>query len=149
MDAPVTGVEARVLEHALLVVVVCAAVVTAISAGTLVYIAVKMNRVHRQVSEFIAATGEELLPAVKQAQQALGEVDLAAREMRGKLDRADRIMQKVERLIDGTTLALAISRTIKGSGSTAAGLLEGIKEGLRILRKPATDRKGTDHGRQL
>ena len=129
------------MEPILIVAIVVLATAIAVSVGALIYIAIKMYRAQEEISEFLAATRAELIPALRQMQQALGEMDSAARGAREKLERADKILRTVERLLDGTTLAVAMSRAFKSSGGTATGVIEGIREGLRALRKPASDRK--------
>jgi len=129
------------MEPIFVIAIVVLAAAMAVSVGVLIYMAVRIYRAHKEISEFLADMKAELLPALQQMQQALGEVDSAAREARLRLERVDKILAAVERLLDGTTLAVAMSRTFKASESTMTGLIEGIKEGLRTLRKPTKDRK--------
>jgi len=129
------------LDPIFVIAIVVLATAMAVSVGVLIYMAVKIYRVHKEISEFLTATRAELFPALQQMQRALGEVDSAAHDARLRLERADKILGAVERLIDGTTLAIAMSRTFKASGGTMTGLIEGIREGLRTLRKPTKDRE--------
>ena len=129
------------MEPILIVAIVVLAAAMAVSVAALIYIALQMYRAQKDISEFIAATRMELIPALRQMQQALGEMDSAAHSMREKLERADKILRTVEHVLDGTTLAVAMSRAFKSSGGTASGVIEGIKEGLKAIRKPAGERK--------
>ena len=129
------------MEPILIVAIVVLAAAMAVSVAALIYIALQMYRAQKDISEFIAATRMELIPALRQMQQALSEMDSAAHSMREKLERADKILRTVEHVLDGTTLAVTMSRAFKSSGGTASGVIEGIKEGLRAIRKPAGERK--------
>jgi hypothetical protein len=129
------------LEPILIVAIVVLTAAIAVSVAALIYIALQMYRAQKDISEFIAATRTELIPALRQMQQALGEMDSAAHSMREKLERADRILRTVERVFDGTTTAIAMSRALKASGGAATGVIMGIREGIKALRQPTGERK--------
>ena len=124
-----------VVQSVLVGAVIGLAVAMVASVGVLIFIAIRLNRTQKEVSDFLTDTRAELVPALQEMQKALGEVDSAAREVRGKLERADRLLKIAERVVDGTALALTLSRT--ATGGTLATVIEGAKQAIRVLRRPA------------
>lgn len=116
--------------------VVALAVAAVLSLAILVFLAVKISQAQKEVVELVRTTRMDLVPAVR---QAASELDSAARDARQKLERADKVMRAIERVADGTALALAVSRAVKGPGGAAAGLLAGLREAVRVLRKPTVE----------
>lgn len=125
------------MEPILIIAVVVMTILMLLSVGILIYIACKVKESHQELSKLLEETRNELLPAVSDLRNTMHSVDSAAQSAKDKLETAQRIMHSLERIVDGTTLAYIMSRAVKSSGSTVAGVLAGLKEALAVLKKPA------------
>jgi len=132
------------LEAILVIAVVlnCLILVAVVTIGILV-----VRRLDKTVSaaeKAINDIGEELPPTLKEAQETLKTaqntlktVDTLASKAAEELYRMDDILVHIDRLFKGATVVDTAVKTISSTHSTAAGILAGIKEALRVFRSPA------------
>lgn len=91
----------------------------------------------KEISEELPLTLKEAQCALKTARNTLKTVDTLAGKAAEELYRVDDILVNVDRLFKGAIVADTAVKTIGSTHSTAAGVLAGIKEALRVFRSPA------------
>ncbi len=126
------------MEPVLIAAVAVMTVLMLLSVGILIYIAFQVRESHKELSKLLSETRDELLPAVSDLRNTMHSVDCAAHSAKEKLENAQRIMNSIERIVDGTTLAYLMSKAVKSSGSTLAGVVAGLKEALNVMKKPVS-----------
>lgn len=81
----------------------------------------------------------EVEPALREIREAAKHVDQFVGDARKTLKKIDKAASAAEVLVRGATLASAAGKMFSGRASTIVGVLAGIKEGLRTLRKSESE----------
>lgn len=127
-------VAAVVLNSLVLLAVIIVGILVARRIGRVVDAAEDtVNNVREELPSTIRTANDTL----RIAQGTLKSVDKLASRTTEELYRVDDILASVDRLLRGVTAADAAVKAVKGSHSTAAGVLAGIKEALRVFHSPA------------
>ncbi|MEN6372799.1 MAG: hypothetical protein ABFD64_12400 [Armatimonadota bacterium] len=85
------------------------------------------------VRDELPSTIQTANDTLRAAQSTLRSVDRLADRTTEELYRVDDILSSMDRLLRGATVADAAIKVVKGTHSTAAGVLAGIKEALRVF----------------
>lgn len=80
---------------------------------------------------------KELPFTFEAARSALRAVENLAAQSEQEVQKVGDAAQSVDRVFKGGSVAEAAGRAIVSSKSTAAGIVAGLKEGLRVLRTPS------------
>lgn len=75
------------------------------------------------------------------AEVALRGVEALAAKAEGELNRVDDVLRSADRLLLGTAVAEAAVKAVRSSRTTLASILAGVREGLRVLKRPAGETK--------
>ncbi|MEN6519908.1 MAG: hypothetical protein ABFD46_01990 [Armatimonadota bacterium] len=92
-----------------------------------------INNVRDELPTTIKTANDTL----RAAQSTLKSVDRLADRTTEELYRVDDILASIDKLLRGVTVADAAVKVVKSTHSTAAGVLAGIKEALRVFHSSA------------
>jgi hypothetical protein len=84
---------------------------------------------------------KELPATLEAAQGALRAIETLASQSRQEVQKVGDAAQSVDRLFKGGSVAEAAGRAYVNSRTTAASIVAGLKEGLRVLRTPSETTK--------
>jgi uncharacterized protein YoxC len=93
----------------------------------------KIGQATETVSETLDAVKEELTATAQDARVALQDVDRLTLQVTSTAERVDRVTEVIEHLVDGAHAASAAAKAMRSSTAGIAGVLEGIKQGIRTL----------------
>ena len=127
---------------AVLALVSIAVLLLAVSFVVLARTAGKIGRVTEDLSHFLRTTEEELVPSVRDARNAIGNVDRLVVKLTQTVERADRVMLCAERLLDGTYVGSTTAKVVRSTASGLISVYEGVKQGIRTLRSSEETNKG-------
>ena len=99
------------------------------------------NRLGRLISE-------EVEPTLREVRKTLGTVDDILDDARHTVGRVDKVATTIELITGGAALATAATKVVTGSKGTLAGLLFGLKEGLRTFRTSANTKEVVEDVRE-
>jgi hypothetical protein len=75
------------------------------------------------------------------AEAALRGIESLATRAERELGRVDDVLRSADRLLSGTAAVEAGVKAARSSRNTIVGILAGVKEALRVLKKPAGEAK--------
>lgn len=99
----------------------------------------RLADVSSEMTQTMKAMRESVVPAAQDASKALGNVDLLVSEVRAEVRQISRIIEMVERLLEGRTVVAAASRAVASSKTTLTSVFEGLKEGLKAIKSLKKD----------
>lgn len=127
--------------------VIVGAILVVLTVGTVVFVrrvssaAEEVAVAAREVAESFSALREAVVPVAGDVKCVLTNLDGLVTSARARVDSIGRITRSVESLMEGRVITDAAGRAVAGSRSTVVAILEGLREGLRALRRPGTQRE--------
>ena len=101
----------------------------------------QFGRAARETADTLKAVRESILPLADDARQVMADTDGLVRSTRVQVERIDRLLESVERLVQGRTVADAAGKAAAASRVTFVSMLEGLKQGLKVLRSAKNETK--------
>lgn len=121
------------------VAAIAAASVFAAAAVIIAIAAIKLWRAVDSAKETLDLAREELLPLLKEAREAVRNLDQAAVSVKDRSDRLGRLITIVEEVVGGGAFVAAATKAAQGGSSALKAVVEGLKVGLRALRSAPKD----------
>ena len=115
-------------------VVLLSAILIALVAGLVTYLR-RLNAAVSEIAQTQKTLRERVMPLSDDARQLIADTSGLVRSAREEVDRLIRITESLERLIEGKTVADAAGKAIASSRLVLVSLLEGLKQGLKTLRR--------------
>ena len=101
----------------------------------------QLNRTTREMELTLRAVRTSVVPLAEDVGRTLADVDELLRSSRAQVERVGWLVQSIENLVEGKTVVDAANRAVSSSRTTLVSVLEGVKQGLRILRGSREDIK--------
>lgn len=127
------------------VVVLMAATLITLVIGLLLYIR-QLGRAVSEIELTLKAVRKDVLPLSNDIRKTLGDVDDLVANIRMQSDRVGRVAQAAEQLLDGRAVTRAAGTAVNMSRNTVVSVLEGLKQGLQVLRgAKSVSKEGTQN----
>lgn len=128
--------------EALLVVVtvLLSLILIALIVGLALYLR-RLDEATREVASTLRAIRESLVPLADDTRQTLTNVDGLVGELRVEVAQIRQITTSVENLVEGRTIVQGAEKAVTSSRATLVSVLEGIKQGLKVLRSGKKESK--------
>lgn len=101
----------------------------------------RLDTLSREAAATLRAVRENLVPLADEVQRTIAETDGLIGAARPAVERIDRICESVERFVEGKTVVDAAGSAVRKSRTTVVSWLEGIKQGLKTLRRARDEAK--------
>ena len=124
------------------VIVLLSVTLIALVVGVLI-ISRRLGEVSAEMTQTMKAVRENVIPAVHDASRTLNNVDLLVSEVRNEVRQIGRVIETVDRLLEGRTVVAAASRAVESSKSTLISVVEGLKETLKSMRSSKRESKNS------
>lgn len=100
----------------------------------------------RDAAESFRAARDAMVPLANDTRLAVANLDELVSRARAQVETVERVTGLVERVMEGRTITDAAGKAVSTSRSTLLAALEGLKEGLKSLRrsKQGTEEERTD-----
>lgn len=102
----------------------------------------KIGRTSEDLSRFLKATEDELLPTIRNARSTVSDVDRLVAGVTETVERIDRIATGAERLFDGTYVGSTAAQAMKSASARLLSVYKGVKQGIKALRGSKDTHKG-------
>lgn len=122
-----------------LVAVLMSATLIVLIAGILVYIG-RLDKAIDETAKTLTAFREEMLPLSDDIRRVLANADAMIVSGRQQCDRMKRVTDVAEQLLDGRAMTRAAGAAVSTSRSTLLSALEGLKQGLKVLRHSGSEK---------
>jgi len=101
----------------------------------------QLGRAIREMELTLRTVREEIVPLSDDARQVLRRADGLLITTQGEVERIGRVTAVAERLVEGRVVVDVASKAVTSSRSTISSVLEGIKQGLKVLRSTRDESK--------
>ncbi|MDH7480366.1 MAG: DUF948 domain-containing protein [Armatimonadota bacterium] len=95
----------------------------------------RIGKLSEEITKFVRDAREEFIPVAAEARSALANIDKLTNRAADIAERVSRVAEKAECLLDGAYVAEVAGRVVKSSASSLLSVYEGIKQGIKTLRK--------------
>lgn len=129
------------------VVILMAATLITLVVGLLLYIR-QLGRAVTEIEQTLKAVRKDVLPLSNDIKRTLGNVDGLVDSLRMQGDRVGRVAQAAEQLLDGRAVTRAAGTAVNMSRNTVVSVLEGLRQGLMVLRGAKSGSKEETHNEQ-
>lgn len=95
----------------------------------------KLGAVSAEMIKTMQVMRESVAPAARDASRTINNIDTLVNDVRSEVRRIGRVVDAVDRLLEGRTVVAAASRAVASSKTTFVSIIEGLKESLKAMRR--------------
>jgi len=101
----------------------------------------RLNSTADEMEKTMRAVRERIVPLSDDTRELVANADGLVGDARTQIQRLDRLCESAEGLLEGKTIGDAAAKAASASKVTVLSVLEGVKQGLKVLRSAQAESK--------